>query len=496
MKVTSLVQTWYKVAYAVIALIMALNERRSTEQQGALLGGAQPSLLEFVLTIVSDPYILVYATTIAWLTFTATTVSGASEPTVVVRYGSRARWLLWQARRAAGEAARLFLVTTLVAIAAGVGLPWSWDWGQLATHPDSTADGLVRLAQTPLSPVVVWSIQLMLTTGMFIALYVAASAVATFLVRRAPQVLALLIVAEFLTVLGLARSAQFIAVGGLVLVQNTQFPLWPLGPVVANLLVTAFIITAVFAAERRPHRSSRQWDRVAVTYGAIVAAAIILSISVNSTGSLAHVLTSTFFGAANDGLRFTTYVTHQLVFLGLTFVIVHRVQRTDVPRLLLLAVRHGRLWPWARDIVGRVLAASVLLHTVLLAVAAVITVATGGALITPGLSAILTQFVINGVLQVFVTTLVVIGVLMATASDRIAFATLAALIVAGLPRVSAGWVPVGLNMLGHLADPSFTPLGAAAVLSATAVGLVFVTYIATTNPASQRYLTGRIHAHH
>ncbi len=496
MKFTSLVHTWYKVAYVLVVLVMAFGARRTLEAQGERLGSAEPSLLEFVITVVSDPYILAFATMIAWLTFTATTVSGKSESIVVIRYGSRARWLFSQALRAAREAWALVLVTSLAAVAAGAGLSWSWEWGQIATDPDSTAQILVAFAQTPLPPVAAWLLQSLLTPLAFTVLYVVVSVAAVFAVQRAALVLALLIVGEFIGVLLLVRTTTVGAASGLILAPDSRFLFWPLGPVAADLLVVVLIIAGVYVLEHRHRALHPRMNWAALVYVVIVVVSVGLSTRVDDAQSLADVLVSAFYGASRDGLEFTSYARCQLVFLGLTFLILHRAQSTDVPRLLLLAVRHGRLWPWARGILLRILLAGALLHVGLVSLAAVITFLTGGTLASPELGRVFVQFAVNGVLQVFVSTVIVVGVLIVTASDRIALATLAALVLVGLPQISAGWIPAGLNMLGHLGDPSFDPARAALLLGVTATALVLITYFATTNPASQRYLTGRIHAHH
>jgi hypothetical protein len=493
-KVTSLVQTWYKAAFALAAIGFSLNQRGVLLEQSATVG-ARPTIVEGVVAITSNPYLFAYITVVAWLVYVAVALPYVGETIVMARYGSRSRWLVAQATKAASEAGQLIVIASLCALAGSVGFAFSGDWGQLSTMSGSGNQILTTYARTSLSPLLAWLLQAVLSVLVLTALFTIAAAINAYATRSRPLVLTLTLVTEFIGVLLLSRASSAGAASGLVLLYDARLPGWPATPLILAAVASVAAVVIVAAIERRP-RTHRHLNAALLTYIAIVVAGMLVSTRPAISSSLADELTGTFYGASIDGFQLATYALYNLAFLGLPYIAVLQTESGDVNRMPLLAIRHGRLWPWLRGILIRQLLASAALVVGTVLLAAAITLVAGGTLITPQLGQVLHQFALNGVLQAYVSTLIVLGVLLATGSDQATLAALAALILLGLPALTHGWFPAGLNMLGYLYVPGFSPARATIILATSAVVLTAACWIATTRTSSQQYLSGRIHARH
>ncbi|MFT4122596.1 MAG: hypothetical protein QM635_02065 [Microbacteriaceae bacterium] len=494
MTVEALVRAGYRPAFAILVLGYDLYERGLLE---AAAPGIRPTMLEVLTVLVCNPYVLLYAS-IAWLLYSGLSLGGlgpghAGGMLVLVRHGSRARWLAAQLPHAGAEAARLLGLVVLCALAASAGAPWSWEWGPLSALPEGAGDdALTALARTGVPPGLAWLLQAALSILVFVALFGLAAALTVFADRRRPLLLALVLAGELLGVLLLSRRLGG-AAEGLVLIADTRLPLWPASPFVAAVAAIALPLAVVTAIERAPRGRSRARDWPLLVYAALVLGGLLLSAARTRGDSLAESLSRVFYGASSTGLALTSYTLYTIAFLGLPFLAVLEAERADLLRLPLLAVRHGRLWPWLREVLLRRLLAAVVLVAATLGVTVVVTALFGGDIVTPGLGTVLHQYAVNGVLQAYVSTALALGVLLATGSDRAALAVLGLLVVLGLPAVGHGWLPVGLNMTGLLDDAGFTATRGTVILALAALGLTLGGHLATTRPAPQRHLIGRIH---
>ena len=123
-------------------------------------------------------------------------------------------------------------------------------------------------------------------------------------------------------------------------------------------------------------------------------------------------------------------------------------------RLPLLAVRHGRAWPWLRAIAIRILLTGVALVLALAVVTLLLAAITGRDLSAGPTGAIWHQFLVNGALQVYVSGMVVVFVALLTGSEIAGVWTLLVLIVLGIPSITHGYFPSSLHMLGFLQEIS------------------------------------------
>jgi hypothetical protein len=337
--------------------------------------------------------------------------------------------------------------------------------------------------------------QTLLTALALTGLFVVAAAVSAFAARRGQLALATVLVGEFVGVLLLARADWAGAAAGLLLFFDARLPGWPLGVFGLDAAWPLAVVGTVAVVEWLTARR-RLRVRPGVVFAVLAGGLTLAAVRPEDTGSLADCLTALFYGASRDGIGLGPYALHQIVFLGVPFLALWEAERSDLPRLALLAVRHGSLGPWLGRVLGRwaLAGAAVVGGTVVLAAGLV--AAGGGRLATAGLGPVLRQHALNGLLQVWVSTLLVLGVLLVTGSDRVAFGALAALVLLGLPQLTRGWFPAGLGMIGHLGDPSFDPAAATAVLAGTVSILALAACAGAMWRPACRYLTGRIHESH
>lgn len=490
MSTASIVRTWCLPAYAVIVVALALlNTHRLIGT--AAVAGAKPSFLEAVLNVSGDSYVLIPWMLLAWIMSVAAHLAGSTDPIVLLRHGSRVRWMLASGATFLRDAVLLVGVTVLGAGVTALELPLTLQW---TGTPWGAIDNALLATWTAsgLAPLAAIITQGALTVCGLLAISTMASAVALSTSRHRQLGLVLVLSAGFLVPLLLVRLPAAGVLESLVILARRGLPGWPVTPILLVAAVSVVILAAVDLTERR--RIPLRPVSVATTlYVLLVAALLLVGTFGGGATTFAEMFNALFYGAGFTDFRITSYTVSLLIFLGPAYLALLRVVDADLPRLPLLAVRHGRAWPWLRAIAIRILLTGVALVLALAVVTLLLAAITGRDLSAGPTGAIWHQFLVNGALQVYVSGMVVVFVALLTGSEIAGVWTLLVLIVLGIPSITHGYFPSSLHMLGFLQEIS--PWRGTIILVISAVLITAIAYSITTRPAPQRLITGRSLAH-
>lgn len=487
MSVASLVRTWYLPVYTVIVVALALLNTRGLVGAAAEVG-AQPSFLEAVLNVSGDSYILIPWMLMAWIISVAAHLAGSTDPVVLVRHGSRVRWMLASGATFLRDAVLIVGVTMVAAAATALGLPLALQWTGI---PWSVIDNALLAAwnASGVSPLAAIITQGILTVCGLLAIATTASAVALSTSRHRQLGLVLVLSAGFLVPLLLVRLPDTGVLESLVTLARRGLPGWPVTPVLLVAAVSVVMFVVVGLAERR--RIPLRPVSVTTTIYTLLVAAVLVAASLGSSATtFADLLVALFYGAGITDFRVTTYTYSLLIFLGPAYLALLRVVDCDLPRLPQLAVRHGRVWPWLRNIAVRMLLTGTTLVLALALVTLLLAAFTGRDLSTAPTGEIWYQFLVNGALQVYVSGMIVVLIALLSGSDIAGVWTILVLIVLGIPPITHGYFPTGLNMLGLLQNDAY-PWRGTVVLFVSAVLVTVTAYSIATRPAPQRLITGR-----
>ncbi|MDN6302138.1 MAG: hypothetical protein ACTHV2_13665 [Brachybacterium sp.] len=491
MSAAAVVRTWYLPVYAVIVVASALLHTRSLTAGAAELG-ARPSFLEAVLNVSGDSYVLIPWMLMAWILSVAAHLAESTDPLVLLRHGSRLRWMLARGSTFLRDAVLIVGTTVAAAAVTAPGLPLTTQWTRA---PWGAIDNALLEAWTSsgLPPLIALSAQSVLTLSGLLAISTVASAVAMATSRHRPLSLLLVLSASFLVPLLLVRLPAAGALESLVVLARRGFPGWPLTPILLLTAVSIGTLALVGLIEQRrlPRRSASAASGI---YALLVAALLTAATLGSGASTFAELLIALFYGSGEMDFRLTTYTFSMLIFLGPAYLVLLSVFDSDLPQLPQLALRHGRIWPWLRRIALRILLAGILLVLVL-ALATFLLAALTGRDLSPGpTGAVWHQFLVNGALQVYVSGMAVVLVALLTGSDLAGVWTLLALIVLGIPPITHGYFPSGLHMLGLLQNGTSPWQGTVILVISTAL-ISMTAYLISTRPASQRLITGRTLAH-
>ncbi|MDN5820304.1 MAG: hypothetical protein L0H39_02325 [Brachybacterium sp.] len=491
MSAASVVRTWYLPVYAVIVVASALLHTRSLTAAAAEFG-ARPSFLEAVLNVSGNSYVLIPWTLMAWILSVAAHLAESTDPLVLLRHGSRLRWMLARGCTFLRDAVLIVGTTVAAAAVTAPGLPLTPQWTRA---PWGSIDNALLATWTtsglpPLAAVIGQSV---LTISGLLAVSTVASAVAIATSRHRPLSLLLVLSAGFLVPLLLVRLPVAGVLESLVVLARRGFPGWPVTPILLLTAVSIVVLALVGLIEQRrlPRRSASAASGI---YALLVAALLTAAALGSGASTFEDLLITLFYGSGEMEFRITTYTFSMLIFLGPAYLMLLSVFDSDLPRLPQLAVRHGRVWPWLRNITVRILLAGITLVLVLALATLLLAALTGRDLSLGPTGAVWHQFLINGALQVYVSGMTVVLVALLTGSDIAGVWTLLALIVLGIPPLTHGYFPSGLHMLGLLQNGA-SPWQGTVILVISAVLLSTTAYVISTRPAPQRLITGRSLAH-
>lgn len=491
MSALSAARAWSLPAYTVIIVATAVLHNRSLAGTAAQ-AGAQPSLLEAVLNVSGDPYVLIPWMLMAWILRVAAHVAESTDPLVLLRYGSRLRWMLASVATSSRDAALLMGTTLLAAAVTSLGMPLKLHWSETPWEEVGNAL-LAEWTTSGMSPLVAIIAQSILTVCGLLVVSTAAGAVALWASPHRHLGLVLVLSAGFLVPLLLVRLPDVGALGSLVTLAIQGIPGWPITPILLVAAANVVVIAAVGCVEGQ-RISLRPVSAAAAVYAVLVAVLLTAGSLTSSAITLEGLLLDLFYGAGVTDFRITTYTVSLLIFLGPAYLFLLRTVDSDLPRLPQLAVRHGRVWPWLRNIAVRALLAGVALVLLLMLVTLFLAAVTGRDLSAGPPSDIWHQFLVNGALQVYVSAMVVILPVLLTGSDIAGIWMLLLLVILGVPPITHGYFPSALNMLGLL-QSEISPWRGTVVLLAGAALVTATAYLIATRPAPQRLITGRPLAH-
>lgn len=491
MSAASIVRTWYLPVYTVIVVVLALMSTRGMSATAAEVG-ARPSSLEAILNVSGDSYVLIPWMLLAWILSVAAHLAGSTDPVVLLRHGSRVRWMLTSGATFLRDAVVMVGVTVLAAAVTATGLPLTLQW---TGTPWGTIDNALLAAWTAsdVSPLAAIIAQGILTVCGLLAIAMTASAVALSASRHRQLGLVVVLTAGFLVPLMLVRLPAAGALESLVTLARRGLPGWPLTPILLVGAVSVVMLALVGLAERRPI-PLRTISVASGIYALLVLVLLVAGSLGSSASTLADLFIALFYGAGVMDFRMTTYTASMLIFLGPAYLALLRVVDADLPRLPQLAVRHGRVWPWLRTIALRVLLTATTLVLALALVTVLLAAITGRDLSTGPTWEVWHQVLINGALQVYVTAIAVILVVLLAGSDVAGVWALLTLVVLGIPPITQGYFPSSLHMIGLLQNGA-SPWRGTVILSISAALLTVTAYLIATRPALQRLITGRPLAH-
>lgn len=482
--------SWYRLPYALLVMLMALGSTRELVTRSAELG-LRPSFAEAILNVVQDPYIVVVICMLFWAVWVGLTLSTHADPVVVLRYGSRTRWALAQCARAAGEASVMVAILLTAALASAAGLPWTSSWTPAAAADISGALlPLWTISGVGVVPAIL--LQLLLTLCGMVAIFATIMLVTQLSTRHREVILVLACTVAFMAPLALFKLPSGRTQSMITLIAARPAG-WPATPILALLLLIALALLVIRIVDARLAPPSVR-TVPALVYTVLVGSLLVLVAARSSASSLQGLLWEAFYGASMDAFGLTQYLVHVLIFLGPGYLALLALGNESLPRMTLLAVRHGRLWPWLRTILARQLLVAALVIGAVLGLTALLAAGAGWPLSIEDPRMVWHQFALNGVLQVYVTTSLTVLVVLLSGSDVAGLGALVLLAVLGVPALTHGFAPSGANMLGLLDNPGYTPWQGTVVLGVTAVVLTFAAYAVTTSRAPQRLITGSIHA--
>lgn len=482
--------SWYRLPYALLMMLMALSSTRELVDRSAELG-LRPSAPEAILNVVQDPYIVVVICMLFWAMWVGLTLSTHADPVVMLRHGSRTRWALAQCTSAVREASVVVGILLATALASSAGLPWTSSWTPAAAA-DLTGALLPLWTTSGVGVVPATLLQLLLTLCGMVAIFAAVMLVTQLPTRHREVILVLACTLAFMAPLALFKLPSGKTQSLITLIAARPAG-WPVTPIVALLLLIALVLLVIRILDARPAPPSAR-AVPALIYAVLVGSLLVLVAARSSTASLQGLLWEAFYGASMDALSLTQYLVHVLIFLGPGYLALLTLGSDSLPRMSLLAVRHGRLWPWLRTILTHQLLAAVLVNGAVLGLSALLAAGAGWTLSLEDPRMVWHQFALNGVLQVYVTTSLTVLVVLLSGSDVAGFGALVLLAVLGVPALTRGFAPSGANMLGLLDIPGYSPWQGTIVLGVTAFVLTFGAYAVTTARAPQRLITGSIHA--
>lgn len=492
MSATSIIRTWYVPAYAIVIVIVALSHTRWLGASAAQIG-IQPSLPEAVLNVSGDSYVLIPWLFMAWIVGVATHLAGSTDSIVLLRYGSRLRWLLARGVVFVRDALLLVGVTVVAAAVTAPGLPLTPHWTQAPWGLIGNTL-LESWSTSGVSPLVALLLQSVLTVCGLVAIAMMAAAVALSTSRYRHLGLVIVLAAGFLVPLLLVRLPFSGALESLVILARRGLPGWPVTPILLVAAISAVVVAAVAVSERR-RPPLRPVSVATVLYLLLVG--VLLGVGARGSGgsTFADLVATLFHGAGPADFRVTTFTVSMLIFLGPAYLALLRIVEVDLPRLPLLAVRHGRVWPWLRTIAVRSFLTGVALVLGLALLSLVLAAVTGHDLSAAPTVEAWHQVLVNGALQVYVSTMLVVLVALLSGSDVAGVWAILALVVLAIPPLTHGLAPSGQSMLGLLQGGA-SPWRGTVVLAAATVLLTGAAYVTTTRPALQRLITGSARAHH
>lgn len=490
MNFASLYLTWYRVPCTVILLLMALRSTRQLVSRSLELG-LMPSGPEAVLNIVQDPYIVVVICMLFWAVWIGLTLSTRADSIVMLRYGSRTRWARAQCVGAAGEASILVIILLTTALASSAGLPWTRSWTDAAAA-DVTGMLLPLWAASGVGPIPAVLLQLLLTLCGLVAIFAAVMLV-TLLPTRHREVILVVACTLAFAVPMLSFKLPSGQAQSLITLVAARPAGWPLSPILMLVLLIALVLVATRIADARPGAPSARAVST-LAYAALVGSLMALVAAKSSASNLQELLRDTFYGSSTESFGLTQYLVYVMAFLGPGYLALLALGSESLPRMSLIAVRHGRIWPWLRTILAQQLLVAGLVVASMLGLDALLAVGSGWPLSIEDHQMIWHQFAVNGILQIYVTTSITVLVVLLAGSDTAGLVALAVLAVLGIPALTRGFAPSGANMIGLLDSYGYTAWRGTAVLVLAALALTLLCYAATTLRAPQRLITGRIHA--
>lgn len=490
MNAASLYLTWYRVAFAVVLMLLALRSTRRLIARSAELG-LIPSAPEAVLNVVQDPYVVVVFGMLFWVVWVGLTLSTSTDPVVLLRHGSRTRWTLQRYADAAREAALLLTILLGTALASSTGLSWTSSWTRAAAL-DFLGQLLPLWVSSGVPPLLAILLQLLLTFWGFLTVFAAVTAATLLPTRHRELVLVIACTIGFAAPLLLFKLPTG---GGQVLVTliAARPPGWPATPILALCLLIGSMLALTHLLESRPLVPPPN-GLPALVYAVLIGSLMALVALTSSAPNLGELLREIFYGSSVESFTLPRYLLHTLAFLGPAYLALLALGSGSLPRMPLIAVRHGRIWPWLRAFLARQLLVAALVVAAMLALAVMLALGNGIPLGVDDPQLLWQQFVLNGVLQIYVATTVAVLVVLLVGAETAGLAALLVLAALGVPALTHGFAPFGANLLGLLDSHGYTAWRGTAVLSTSALALTLLGYAVTALRAPQRLITGRNHA--
>lgn len=490
MNLASFYLTWYRVPCAIILMLMALRSTRQLVSRSLELGQI-PSGPEAILNIVQDPYIVVVICMFFWAVWIGITLSTRADSIVMLRYGSRTRWAGAQCASAAGEASILVGILLAVALASSTGLPWTGSW-TAAAAADVTGVLLPLWTTSGVAPIPAVLLQLLLTVFGLVAIF-AAVMLATLLHTRHREVVLVVSCTLAFAVPMLSFKLPSGYAQSLITLIAARPAGWPVTPILLLLLLIGLAFAATRIADVRPAAPPARAVSI-LAYVVLIGSLMALVAGRSSASNLQELLRDTFYGASTESFGLTQYLVYIMAFLGPGYLALLALGSESLPRMTLLAIRHGRIWPWLRTILAQQALVAALVVAGLLGFDFLLAAGSGLPTSIQDHQMIWHQFTLNGALQIYVTTSITVLVVLLAGSDTAGLAALAILAVIGIPAFTRGFAPSGANMIGLLESDGYTAWQGTVVLVLAALSLTLLCYAATTYRAPQRLITGSIHA--
>lgn len=447
--------------------------------------GAEFGAVEVVGLFASDPYYLLYVVAPAWLLAVVLSIRREAEPQVVIRDGSRRRWLTRVLLRSTTpRLAAAAIVVVPVWAFAGIGFLPTTDWVMFREHSNSTFFS-AALGPTGLSPFGLIGSQAL--TFVTAAIAGAATIATVYVLTGSTGIAAMVAVVMFVAPI-VGHVLAFLPVGPLALFSlenyvsplaaQTSFGAWWAGAVVC--VVWTIALVALVAAADRQQASVKPTMRFGYVGYAITAGLLIVGVVATSPQAhhdLLHSLRFTFQGAAPGGSALLPYLVATAVFLAPAYLASAAFEYRLGGLIFYELIRHGTY----RRTITRQLFQSLFVAVIVLVGAALVATVTWAAVtsragkpvsdqltLDPGVAGYI--FFVNGILQLLFYVALSILLIWISGRSTTALIGLGVIVVVGFfPFAPWPLLPVYLNSLNYVTT------GWAGALTGTAILLTAIT---------------------